>query len=122
MLLETPMKKVYVETRRTSVSQLPREQRDYFIGIGCDMSDPIARVLIRDTGCGIPPESMDKITLDGFSTKGSTGFGLSFVNSKIGEIPGTYKIKSEVGKGTDFYLYFPIASDERVKRFKETLE
>ena len=101
-------KEIYIQTRRTNVGKLPKEQRAYFKKLRYSLKHPIIRVLIRDTGCGIQPENMSRITEEGFSTKhGSTGYGLSFVDSKIKEIHGTYRIKSKVGQGTDFYLYFP---------------
>ncbi len=101
-------KTIYLETRKVDVESLPDKEKDYFIKLGYKPNDSIVRILIKDTGCGIPQENLDKIAREGFSTKGSSGYGLSFVDKRIGEIPGTYRIESQVGKGTSFYMYFPV--------------
>lgn len=68
-------------------------------------------VRISDTGCGIPQENIDKIFEAFFTTKGpgkGTGLGMSIVAEIIKKHNGKIKVKSEVGKGTEFTLSFPI--------------
>jgi signal transduction histidine kinase len=70
-------------------------------------------VEIRDTGCGIPPENLDKIFDPFFTTKPvgeGTGLGLSLVHSIITAVGGTITVESQVNQGTTFHITLPTAS------------
>lgn len=64
---------------------------------------------ITDSGCGIPPENLNKIFEPFFSTKGQrgTGLGLSVIWGIIDNHNGTITVQSEVGKGTTFSIRLP---------------
>ena len=67
-------------------------------------------VAIEDTGCGIPPENMNRLGDLFFTTKApgqGTGFGLSISYRVIGEMRGKIEVRSQVGQGTQFQLIFP---------------
>jgi two-component system, NtrC family, sensor kinase len=69
-------------------------------------------VEIRDTGCGIPPEHLDRIFDPFFTTKPvgeGTGLGLAMVHSIITTLGGTITVESEVDRGTTFRLSLPAA-------------
>jgi PAS domain S-box-containing protein len=67
------------------------------------------RLVVRDTGSGIPPEILPKIFDPFFTTKPEgTGLGLSISHGIIHDHHGTVSVHSEVGKGTTFTLTFPI--------------
>jgi signal transduction histidine kinase/ActR/RegA family two-component response regulator/HAMP domain-containing protein len=67
--------------------------------------------VVTDTGSGISPEDISKIFEPYFSKKkmgqSGSGLGLSVVYGIVKDHKGYYDIKSEVGKGTEFMLYFP---------------
>lgn len=68
------------------------------------------RIAIRDTGCGMPPETMQHIFDPFFTTKPKeqgTGLGLASVYGIIARAGGFIDLKSEVGEGTTFFLYIP---------------
>ncbi len=68
-------------------------------------------VTVADTGCGIPEAIMHRIFEPFFSTKsasGGTGLGLSITYGLIQEIGGKIRVKSEVGKGTEFSVFLPL--------------
>jgi signal transduction histidine kinase len=67
-----------------------------------------ARVVIADTGCGIPADRLPKI-FDDFVTTKRRGLGLGLAISKkiIEQLGGTIRVVSEVGRGTTFTLEFP---------------
>ena len=68
-------------------------------------------MIISDTGCGIPPEHLNKIFDPFFSTKEvgkGTGLGLSVSFGIVKEHGGTIRVQSEAGKGTTFFIWLPI--------------
>jgi signal transduction histidine kinase len=66
-------------------------------------------VSIRDTGCGIPAENLPKLFDPYFTTKASGfGLGLSIVERIAQEHGGRIEVKSELGKGATFTLFFPV--------------
>lgn len=65
-----------------------------------------------DSGCGIDNSIKDKIFTPFFTTKSSdkgTGLGLSIINRIMTAHNGVINLTSELGKGSTFSLYFPLA-------------
>ncbi len=76
-----------------------------------------AKISVRDTGQGIPPEKIDRIFEPFFTTKGSdkgTGLGLSIVNTIVKQANGCIDLTSKLGGGTTFMIYLPLAHAEEV--------
>ena len=75
-------------------------------------------VSVTDSGSGIPPEIQEKIFEPFFTTKEpgkGTGLGLATVFSIVKSHGGFIKLYSEIGKGTNFRLYFPAIIGEKIK-------
>ena len=69
----------------------------------------VARIYVRDTGCGIPAREMQQVTLPFFSTKkGHDGMGLTVASRFIELHGGTLRIKSGEGVGTEVEILLPI--------------
>ena len=71
-----------------------------------------AFIEIKDTGHGMPPETLERIFEPFFTTKHldsqkGTGLGLSIVWNNMKKMKGVVDVASDVEKGTVFRLYFP---------------
>jgi PAS domain S-box-containing protein len=69
---------------------------------------------ISDTGCGIAPEMLERVTEPFFTTKAvgkGTGLGLSMVYGFAQQSGGTMRIKSRLDHGTTVELWLPRAPE-----------
>lgn len=68
-------------------------------------------ISVRDTGVGMSPEIVERIFEPFFTTKGQegTGLGLSIVHGIVRDHDGAVTVESQVGKGSVFRVYLPIA-------------
>lgn len=74
-------------------------------------------LVVRDTGCGIAPDHLQKIFDPYFTTKsgpddsgrGGTGLGLASCRSIIEAHRGRIRVESTVGRGTAFTIKLPVA-------------
>ncbi len=68
-----------------------------------------ALITVADEGKGIQPEHLANIFRPFFTTKGhGTGLGLSLARRIVETHGGTIRVRSEVGKGTQFEVRLPI--------------
>jgi PAS domain S-box-containing protein len=99
---------VSVTTNQQYLKRLPSGHDDVIAG-----EYVVVRVI--DTGTGIPQEDIAKVFEPYFSRKkmgaSGSGLGLSVVYGVVKDHHGYYDIQSEVGKGTEFALYFPVMSE-----------
>lgn len=73
------------------------------------MTDQAVFLEINDNGKGIAPELKDKIFIPNFSTKSQgSGLGLAIAKSGVETAGGKIWFETELGKGTTFYLTFPL--------------
>ncbi len=73
-----------------------------------------ARLVVRDTGCGMDEDTEQRIFEPYFTTKKGgegTGLGLSMVHSIVYAHDGYISVDSRKGEGTEFTVMFPIVRD-----------
>jgi len=79
-----------------------------------DEKSDCAKIVVSDTGLGIPQNDLDHIFDRFFRVKNEktrhingTGLGLAIVKSIVDAHHGTIEVESEVDKGTCFSIFFP---------------
>jgi two-component system NtrC family sensor kinase len=80
------------------------------------------RVAIEDTGTGIKPGDLAHIFDPFYTTKPvgeGTGLGLSLTYGIIKTHGGYIEVKSEVGKGTKFFIHLPVADREKESQIED---
>jgi signal transduction histidine kinase len=72
-------------------------------------------VRIADSGTGIPDEALAKIFEPFFTSKPrgkGSGLGLAVAKGIVSDHGGRIDVSTEVGKGTEFLVSFPIEAEE----------
>jgi signal transduction histidine kinase/ActR/RegA family two-component response regulator len=75
---------------------------------------PYIRLLIADTGVGIPPDVVERIFDPFFTTRGvgkGTGLGLSLVHGIVTDLGGAIDVTSTLGEGTRFEIWLPVTTE-----------
>ncbi|WP_338544539.1 PAS domain-containing protein [Pseudomonas benzopyrenica] len=77
-----------------------------------ELALPAVAIALTDNGSGIAREHLEQIFEPFFTTKRvgqGTGLGLSQVFGFIKQSGGEVRVTSEIGRGTTFHLYLPVA-------------
>lgn len=107
------MRHVLDNLLKNAYEALAGEEGCIFVETRLD-SDRLARVTIKDTGCGIDPEAMRSVFQPFFTTKDSgTGLGLSVVLKILAAHRGFLEVESEPGKGAAFHVFLPLAQSSQ---------
>jgi signal transduction histidine kinase len=83
----------------------------------------VAAARVRDTGCGIAKENIDKLFASFFSTKAdktNLGLGLAISLRIVEEHAGVIAVESEPGEGTTFIIRLPRAGEKGFAKEPET--
>jgi CheY-like chemotaxis protein/two-component sensor histidine kinase len=73
---------------------------------------PYIRLVVSDTGPGIPPTVLERMFDPFFTTKGvgeGTGLGLSLVHAIVTDLGGAIDVATKAGEGTIFAIWLPVA-------------
>ncbi|MEC4803648.1 MAG: response regulator [Jaaginema sp. PMC 1079.18] len=89
------------------------EQNPNIISIKTAMvAENQVQILIRDNGCGMESETVERIFEQGFTTKGvgkGTGLGMAIAQQIIAEKHGgEIGVNSQLGEGTEFIIRLPL--------------
>jgi len=78
---------------------------------------PYVRLVVSDTGSGIPPGVLERIFDPFFTTKAvgaGTGLGLSLVHGIVADLGGAIDVASVASEGTRFEIWLPVAGETEV--------
>jgi two-component system nitrogen regulation sensor histidine kinase NtrY len=79
------------------------------IDVSIAREDAFVRVIIRDTGCGIPPDRVDRLFEPDFTLKaGGTGLGLAVVRQAVAAHAGRVSARPRSNGGAEFTVLLPI--------------
>jgi signal transduction histidine kinase len=78
-------------------------------------------LLVEDSGCGIPPEHLQRIFDPFFTSKEvgrGTGLGLSIGYGIIEECGGGVRVESRPGQGSRFFIDLPLPQNDFAAHLK----
>lgn len=78
-----------------------------YIKVSVRGSEGYVCITVEDNGIGIESENIDKVFELGYSTKCSTGLGLSFVRNVVENHGGSLDIKSNINRGITINVKLP---------------
>ena len=106
------MLQVFNNLIKNAIQAIPKKQKGR-INISLRCFKGRAVVEVQDNGTGISPETESKLFQPNFTTKTSgTGLGLAIVKNIVEDAGGAIWFYSKVGKGTSFFVSFPLPQDE----------
>jgi nitrogen fixation/metabolism regulation signal transduction histidine kinase len=95
---------------KNAIQAIPDERKGQ-IKLLLEQDGNKAILSVTDNGTGIPPDIQEKVFSPNFSTKNSgTGLGLAICKSIIEGFKGDIYFKTEMDKGTTFYVILPLMS------------
>jgi two-component system, NtrC family, nitrogen regulation sensor histidine kinase NtrY len=101
------MKRVMINLIDNAIEAMGR-QGSIVIETARDVPNSLVRIVVADTGPGIPPAERDKLFLPYYSTKGrGSGLGLAIVRRIVAEHGGSIDVTDNVPTGTRFIIELP---------------
>ncbi|SHE75200.1 two-component system sensor histidine kinase AtoS [Desulforamulus putei] len=103
------MEQVLMNIIYNAVQAMP-DGGEVTLSTGHDVKEKMVAIDIKDTGCGVPEELLDKLFDPFFSTRAKgTGLGLTIADEIIRAHGGSIEIKSKEGLGTTVRILLPAA-------------
>lgn len=104
-----------IESRGTVTLEVCRniEGARFSFGIVENVSS-YAHFIVADDGAGMSPQTMSLLFEPFFTTKGKTGLGLWFAHQVVTDHGGHIFVESEIGRGSRFHLFLPLAPSASV--------
>jgi signal transduction histidine kinase len=102
----TRLKQAFVNVVKNAKEAMPRGG---VLEVRTELKNNTARIMFKDSGCGMSSSVRKKSFTPFFTTKSQgTGIGLSLTKQVVEELNGAIECESEVGKGTSFLFQFPV--------------
>ena len=94
---------VWITTRRADPGEQPPDL--------ADAAGDFLAISVRDAGCGIRKEMVQRIFHKGYTTRpNAAGYGLTYVYETIAKHGGWIDVESAVGRGATFSIFLPVAA------------
>ena len=101
------MKRVMINLIDNAIEAMGR-QGEIVIETARDVPNSLVRIVVSDTGPGIPEAERDKLFLPYYSTKGrGSGLGLAIVRRIVAEHGGSIDVTDNMPTGTRFIIELP---------------
>jgi PAS domain S-box-containing protein len=105
------MKQVFLNLIKNAIAAMPQGGQ---LTIKTEAVDTDIRIIVADTGVGIPEENLGKIFEPYYTTKDTgSGLGLTLVFKIIREHQGEIAVKSRSGEGSAFIITLPLPQKEQ---------
>jgi len=107
------LQQVALNLVRNALAATPEGGR---VVVRVERAGDVVRLVVRDTGCGIPPEVQARMFEPFFTTRGSeggTGLGLAVVRSIVSEHGGTIEVASNGERGAELVVTLPAILEAR---------
>lgn len=105
------MKQVFINVLDNALKFTPKGGAIY---VQARQEDGYARMTIRDTGCGIPPEDLPHVTekfYKGSSQRSGSGLGLAICKEIVELHGGVFRLDSAVDAGTTVMISLPLLTE-----------
>ena len=103
------LKQVFANVLDNAIDALESITEDRRIDLFIENGGKRADVRLRDNGCGIPPEKIDRIFNPFFTTKDKgTGLGMAISRKIVEAHEGSIDVVSEPGRGSEFAIALPL--------------
>jgi signal transduction histidine kinase len=103
------LRQVFVNVLDNAIDALAAVTEGRRIELFLDNGDRRATVRVRDNGCGIPPDKLERIFNPFFTTKETgTGLGMAIAKKIVEAHQGTVEVVSTVGQGSEFRVSLPL--------------
>ncbi len=112
---EPRLVQVFLNLVVNAAQALPDDDQEHEIRVSLTQDDGVVMATVTDTGLGIAPAVLERVTEPFFTTKPvgiGTGLGLSVCRNLVESYGGQLKIESALGKGTSVSVSLP-ASERR---------
>ncbi|SFI70717.1 Signal transduction histidine kinase [Paenibacillus sp. UNC496MF] len=113
------MKQVFINVMDNAMKFTPKGGS---ILVGAGRQDGFARLTIRDTGIGIPPEDLPHVTekfYKGTSQRSGSGLGLAICKEIVELHGGMFRLDSAVDVGTTVTILLPLMTDAQRQEEKQ---
>ncbi len=106
---EEELRRAFVNLLRNSVQAI---EGWGVIVVRARSAQGMINIRLRDTGFGMPEETLKRVFDPNFSTKTSgMGLGLAIVKKTVTDMAGTIRVESTPGHGTTFFIDLPARAD-----------
>ena len=105
----TQLIRVITNLVKNAIQAIPVAQENKLVLVTVFKQDNQVKIAVKDNGVGISNDNKERVFEPKFTTKSSgMGLGLAIIKNIIENYQGTITFESELNKGTEFIVSFPV--------------